>query len=107
MQQADYDPVYQDKVRAGVRTYFFDIKVGKRGKYLILTESKKQPDGYYQKHKVMIFPEDVAKMRDAVNSAFDSLEEGFEPEVAEEEVEESEVEVDNVDEKDDTVQVEF
>jgi len=70
---ADYDPIYQNKVRAGKRTYFFDIKEGNRGRYLVLTESKRNQDGYYEKHKLMFFPEDAEKLEEAFVEAFKEL----------------------------------
>ena len=70
---SSYVPIYQTKVRAGKRTYFFDIKSGNRGRYLVLTEGKKNQDGYYEKHKLMFFPEDVEKLQDAFNECFNEL----------------------------------
>ncbi len=65
--------VFSKRVRAGSRTYFMDIKTGKKGEYLVITESKNLHEGGYQRHKIMVFPEDVNKIRDALNEAFDNM----------------------------------
>jgi hypothetical protein len=58
--------VYTKSVRAGKRTYFFDVKAMRDGaKYLIITESKKnvKPNGEFtfEKHKIFLYPEDFDK----------------------------------------------
>ena len=50
-------------VRAGRRTYFFDMRVTQGSEfYVTITESKKciHPDGhpFYEKHKIFLYPED-------------------------------------------------
>lgn len=55
-------------VRAGKRTYFFDVKSTKGNElYITLTESKKTSiDGSesYQKHKIFLYKEDFKKFAD-------------------------------------------
>ena len=56
----DQNEIYSKVVRAGKRTYFFDIKSTKNNDlYITLTESKKtfgeDGDGNYQKHKIFLF----------------------------------------------------
>ncbi|TNE52893.1 MAG: DUF3276 family protein [Bacteroidetes bacterium] len=62
------DDVYTKVVKAGKRTYFFDVKSTKGNDlYLTLTESKKVvQDGResYQKHKIFLYKEDFEKFRD-------------------------------------------
>ena len=73
----DGDDVYSKPVRAGKRTYFFDVKSTKDNKdfYMTITESKRRtnPDGSfaYDKHKIFLYKEDFEKfaegLQDAVN----------------------------------------
>lgn len=75
----DREDVFSKAVRAGKRTYFFDVK-STRGKdlYLTITESKKHTheDGtaHYDKHKIFLYKEDFAKFMDGLNEAFDEIE---------------------------------
>lgn len=60
------DDVYSKPVRAGKRTYFFDVKVTKNNDYyLTITESKRrvESDGHfsYDKHKIFLYKEDFEK----------------------------------------------
>lgn len=73
------DEVYSKAVRAGKRTYFFDIK-STRGNdlYLTLTESKKSTqDGKaaYQKHKIFLYKEDFEKFSDGLKEVMGKIEE--------------------------------
>ena len=65
--------VYSEKVRAGKRTYFFDIKSTKSNDYyLTITESKRRykDDGYfYEKHKIFLYKEDFDKFLSALNES--------------------------------------
>lgn len=55
------------KVKAGKRTYFFDVKATRGNDYYItITESKKRAeDGLYIKHKVFLYKEDFNKFMEA------------------------------------------
>lgn len=61
------EDVYSKPVRAGKRTYFFDVKStrGQNDYYLTITESKRRnnPDGSftYDKHKIFLYKEDFEK----------------------------------------------
>jgi hypothetical protein len=60
------DEVYTKIIRAGKRTYFFDVKATlKDDFYLTITESKKRisKDGkpFYEKHKIFLYKEDFEK----------------------------------------------
>lgn len=61
------EEVYSKPVRAGKRTYFFDVKStkGNNDFYLTITESKKkmERDGRftYDKHKIFLYKEDFEK----------------------------------------------
>ena len=63
------DEIYSKSVRAGKRTYFFDVKSTRGGDYyLTITESKKrfQQDGsfHFEKHKLFLYKEDFEKFND-------------------------------------------
>ncbi|TAD98026.1 MAG: DUF3276 family protein [Bacteroidetes bacterium] len=67
------DEIYSKRVRAGKRTYFFDIKSTRSNDYyLTITESKKRfgEDGaFYEKHKIFLYKEDFNKFLEALNEA--------------------------------------
>ncbi len=59
--------IYQSTLRAGSRTYFFDVKNASNGKlYLDITESRKKQDGTYERHNIMIFKEDVKHFKNEI-----------------------------------------
>ncbi len=70
----DRGDLFSKPVRAGKRTYFFDVK-STRGNdyYLTITESKKRfgEDGkfFYEKHKIFLYKEDFEKFIDGLNEA--------------------------------------
>lgn len=66
IQERQSDDVYSKPVRAGKRTYFFDVKATKGNDYyLTITESKRkvEKDGSYayDKHKIFLYKEDFDK----------------------------------------------
>ena len=66
MDSQDRDEIYSKVVRAGKRTYFFDVKSTRREDfYLTITESKKVFDrdgqSHYEKHKIFLYKEDFEK----------------------------------------------
>lgn len=62
------EEVFSKKVRAGKRTYFFDVKATRSGDYyLTLTESKKRlEDGAFVKHKIFLYKEDFEKFNEGL-----------------------------------------
>ena len=62
------EEIFTRRVRAGKRTYFFDVKSTKSEKdfYITITESKRVGDDEYEKHKVFLYKEDFDKFRDAL-----------------------------------------
>ena len=59
------DEIFSKVLRAGRRTYFFDVRATKAGDYyLTITESKKftNDDGsfHYKKHKIYLYKEDFS-----------------------------------------------
>jgi phosphomannomutase len=85
------EDVFSEVVRAGKRTYFFDVKETRAGeKYLTITESKRRFNNdtgkfYYEKHKIFLYKEDFGKFDDALKTVLDFIETGIKPEVKEEE----------------------
>ena len=74
------EELYSVRVRAGKRTYFFDVKET-RGKdlYMTITESKRNFDNdgnvHYQKHKLFLYREDFEKFEDGFIDATDKIKE--------------------------------
>ncbi len=65
------EEIYSKVMRAGRRTYFFDVRSTKAGDYyLTITESKKftNDDGsfHYKKHKIYLYKEDFHEFKDHV-----------------------------------------
>ena len=79
------DELYSERVRAGKRTYFFDVRSTRGGDYYVtITESKKvfNDEGfYYQKHKIFLYKEDFNKFQDAMNSTLGHVNEKLLPDV--------------------------
>jgi hypothetical protein len=77
----DRDEVYSKSVKAGKRTYFFDVK-STRGNdlYITITESKRKQgaDGNsagYEKHKIFLYKEDFEKFIDGLQDAVEKINE--------------------------------
>jgi hypothetical protein len=63
--------IYSMVIRAGKRTYFFDVKSTRNDEYyLTITESKKKFSDkgqfHYEKHKVFLYQEDFEKFTDSL-----------------------------------------
>lgn len=71
--------VFSKAVRAGKRTYFFDVKSTKGNDlYLTVTESKKITNNgreTFQKHKIFLYKEDFEKFRDGFEEALAKISE--------------------------------
>ena len=67
------EEVYSKKVRAGKRTYFFDVKATRSNDYYItITESKKRlEDGVFIKHKIFLYKEDFEKFAEGLKETVD------------------------------------
>ena len=63
------EEVFSKKVRAGKRTYFFDVKATRSNDYYVtVTESKKRfEDGQFIKHKIFLYKEDFEKFAEGLN----------------------------------------
>lgn len=70
-QERNGDDVFSKPVRAGKRTYFFDVKATKSNDYyLTITESKRRMDKdgrfVYDKHKIFLYKEDFEKFTEGL-----------------------------------------
>ena len=70
--------IFSKVLRAGRRTYFFDVRETRAGDYyLTITESKRQTneDGtfYYKKHKIYLYKEDFDNFKEALNEVMDFI----------------------------------
>ena len=79
------EEIYSERVRAGKRTYFFDVKSTRSNDYyLTITESKRRykEDGFtYEKHKIFLYKEDFNKFVTALNNTVTHVKEELLPEV--------------------------
>ncbi|KQC31510.1 PUR family DNA/RNA-binding protein [Flagellimonas eckloniae] len=74
----DQEEIYSKVLRAGRRTYFFDVRSTKAGDYyLTITESKKftHDDGsfHYKKHKIYLYKEDFASFKEIMEEMMDYI----------------------------------
>jgi hypothetical protein len=73
---------FSKAVKAGKRTYFFDVKATKNDeKYITITESKRRFDEnanqfFYEKHKIFLYKEDFEKVSKGLNDAIKFVETG-------------------------------
>lgn len=81
----DYDnkereEVFSKKVRAGKRTYFFDVKATRSNDYYVtITESKKRlEDGVFVKHKIFLYKEDFEKFSEGLLETLEYVKENQE-----------------------------
>jgi hypothetical protein len=82
------EEIFTRVVRAGKRTYFFDVKATRKDDYyLTITESKKRlgKEGkvFYEKHKIFLYKEDFDKftegLKDAVSFIANNINDSQEP----------------------------
>ncbi len=75
------DDLFSKVVRAGKRTYFFDVKATRANQqYLTITESKRrfnedQGKFFYEKHKIFLYGEDFDKFKEGLVTAINFIEE--------------------------------
>jgi hypothetical protein len=74
----EQEEIFSQVLRAGRRTYFFDVRATKaEDYYLTVTESKKftHDDGsfHYKKHKIYLYKEDFAEFNDMLKAATDYI----------------------------------
>ncbi len=80
----DREEIFSKKVKAGKRTYFFDVKSTRANDfYITITESKRRTNGdsfTYEKHKIFLYKEDFFKFANALNEAVDHVKSDLMPE---------------------------
>ena len=69
----EIEEIYSKSIRAGRRTYFFDVRSTRAGDYyMTLTESKRDfnEDGtpFYKKHKIYLYKEDFTNFKEALHN---------------------------------------
>lgn len=92
------DEIYSVSVRAGKRTYFFDVKSTRRDEfYLTITESKKrfEQDGnfHFEKHKIFLYKEDFEKFIDGLNEVITFIDQNQQDEFVDQKEDQRETEV--------------
>ncbi len=81
--------IFSRAVRAGKRTYFFDVKATVGDEYyLTITESKRrfnneQGKFFYEKHKLFLYKEDFEKFYHGLNDAISFVKTGKAPDLPE------------------------
>jgi hypothetical protein len=79
MDRENNSEVYSKVVRAGKRTYFFDVKATKGNDlYLVLTESKKsfsEGRDNFEKHKLFLYKEDFDKFQEGLEDVLNKIKE--------------------------------
>ena len=82
----DREEIFSRAVRAGKRTYFFDVKttVGEEY-YITITESKRrfnneQGKFFYEKHKLFLYKEDFDKFANGLSDVIEFIRTGQAPE---------------------------
>ncbi len=77
MEERDREEIYSKRVKAGKRTYFFDVKSTRSSDYYItITESRRYPqgDGFaYEKHKIFLYKEDFDKFIEALKDSVEHV----------------------------------
>lgn len=74
----DDKTLFSEKVAAGKRTYFFDLKENQQGsKLLKITESRKN-EGEFIRNSVLIFQEDFDKIFEALEKVKEQIKAGQE-----------------------------
>jgi hypothetical protein len=74
----EQEEIFSQVLRAGRRTYFFDVRATKADDYyLTVTESKKftHDDGsfHYKKHKIYLYKEDFSEFNEMLKAATDYI----------------------------------
>ncbi len=92
------EEIYSVSVRAGKRTYFFDVKSTRRDEfYLTITESKKrfEQDGnfHFEKHKIFLYKEDFEKFIEGLQEVITFIDQNQQDEFVDQSDELGELEV--------------
>ena len=85
MEERDREELFSKRIRAGKRTYFFDVKSTRSQDYYItITESRshQKEDGFvYEKHKMFLYKEDFDKFIEGLNEAVNHVKTELMPDV--------------------------
>ncbi len=79
------EEIFSKAIRAGKRTYFFDVKATRANEYyLTITESKRrfnneQGKFFYEKHKIFLYKEDFEKFANGLRDVIGFIETGVIP----------------------------
>lgn len=79
------EEIFSRAIRAGKRTYFFDVKATRAEEmYLTITESKRrfnneQGKFFYEKHKIFLYKEDFDKFKNGLTEVLDFIQTGVAP----------------------------
>jgi len=82
------EEIFSVVVRAGKRTYFFDVKETRaKEKYLTITESKRRFNNdsakfFYEKHKLFLYKEDFDKFAEGLTGVIDFIKTGNVPDLS-------------------------
>jgi hypothetical protein len=68
------EELFSKKVKAGRRTYYFDVKENvNNDKYLIISETKAVDFGKQDRFRIMVFPEDIDNFQEAFTEVVDFI----------------------------------
>ena len=68
------DEVFSEKIRAGKRTYIFDVRTTRNNDYYItITERKRQQDGGMHKQKLFLYKEDFNKFVEGLDTVVNHI----------------------------------
>ncbi len=85
MEERDREELYSKRIRAGKRTYFFDVKSTRSSDYYItITESRRhqKEDGFvYEKHKIFLYKEDFDKFFEGLQDSINHVKQELLPDV--------------------------
>ena len=85
MEERDREELYSKRIRAGKRTYFFDVKSTRSQDYYItITEIRRhqKEDGFvYEKHKMFLYKEDFDKFVEGLKDVVDHVKTELMPDV--------------------------
>lgn len=85
------DAIFSKRIRAGKRTYYFDVKATRGNDfYITITESKRKPGEsedrpFFEKHKIFLYKEDFEKFTDGLHEALDFIKDRRSNEITNEE----------------------
>ena len=77
MEERRKEEIFTKKVKAGRRTYYFDVKENvNNDRYLIISETKSVDFGKQDRFRIMVFPEDIDNFKEAFMDVVDFIKSG-------------------------------